>query len=231
MQEHLAEITRNVMSEGAKWLPLSAKTPSDEGYPDVVDRLAFYRRYVYIMSIVPENSVRMPVEARKGLRIAVDQMKDRYMLTLGAVRELRANVKELDKQLNEERQKNITMTQQQARTASEPATRQEVPRVTYSAVTGQNIQRQRLPTPLASQDLRKRQAYNDNDKDETDIVEENTFKILEQDDVKSNITPEEFQNNIYDSGSKKGHRLQVSKKRKASSNSDERLKLLQQIVD
>ncbi|KAF5292736.1 hypothetical protein FQA39_LY13895 [Lamprigera yunnana] len=142
MQEHLAEIMRNVMREGAKWLPLSATTLSYEGYPEDVDRLAFYRRYVYIMSIVPKNSVRIPVEAR---RIAVDQMKDRYMLTLGTVRELRANVKELNRQLNEERQKNITMTQQQARTASEPATRQE---------------RQRLPTPLASQDLRKRQTYN-----------------------------------------------------------------------
>ncbi|KAF5280847.1 hypothetical protein FQA39_LY17940 [Lamprigera yunnana] len=160
MQEHLAKITCNVIHEGAKWLPLSATTPSDEGYPEDVDRLAFYRRYVYIMSIVPENSVRIPVEARMGLRIAVDQMKDRYMLTLGAVRELRANVKKLNRQLNEERQKNITTTQQQARTASEPATRQEVPRVTYSAVTGQNIQRQRRPTPLAPQDLRKRQTYN-----------------------------------------------------------------------
>ncbi|KAF5286822.1 hypothetical protein FQA39_LY00355 [Lamprigera yunnana] len=107
-QEHLAEITRNVMREGAKWPPLSATTPSDEGYPEDVDRLAFYRRYVYIMSVVPENSVGIPVEARKGVRIAVDQMKDRYMLTLGAVRELRANVKELNKQLNEEKQKNIT---------------------------------------------------------------------------------------------------------------------------
>ncbi|KAF5275794.1 hypothetical protein FQA39_LY18618 [Lamprigera yunnana] len=66
----------------------------------------------------------------------------------------------LNKQLNEQRQKNITITQQQARTASEPATRQEVPRVTYSAVTSQNIQQQRRPTPLASQDFRKQQTYN-----------------------------------------------------------------------
>ncbi|KAF5298136.1 hypothetical protein FQA39_LY02560 [Lamprigera yunnana] len=71
----------------------------------------------------------------------------------------------------------------------------------------------------------------DNDKDETDVVEKNTFKNLKEDDVQNNITPEEFQNNIYDSGPQKGHNLQLSKKRKASSNSDERLKLLKQIVD
>ncbi|KAF5296701.1 hypothetical protein FQA39_LY12401 [Lamprigera yunnana] len=96
IHEHLAEITRNVMREGAKWLPLSATTPSDEGYPEDVDRLAFYRRYVYIMSIVPENSVRISVEARKGLRIAVDQMKDRkynrYIILLNEVSLERKNV-------------------------------------------------------------------------------------------------------------------------------------------
>ncbi|KAF5270515.1 hypothetical protein FQA39_LY08393 [Lamprigera yunnana] len=71
----------------------------------------------------------------------------------------------------------------------------------------------------------------DNDKDETDVVAENTFKILEQDYVQYNITPEEFQNSNYNSGSKKEQHLQLSKKWKALSKSNERLKLLQQIVD